>query len=255
MVNLIGRVAELIRDSQRLVAFTGAGISAESGIPTFRGEGGLWLKYDPAAFSLSYLLYDPEGSWRLYLEVYNSFFRDAQPNRAHLALAEMERMGLLKAIITQNVDSLHERAGSREIIKLHGDISKVKCLSCNASYPIGEVLASLDEENPELPPLCPKCSGLLKPDVVLFEEELPREAMDRALELLRSADLLMIIGTSGEVYPAGLLPYEAKEAGALIVEVNLYPSTYTYRITDYFLQGSASEVLGTLMSLLRGEES
>ena len=247
--DVIKKAAKLLSESQYAVAFTGAGISVESGIPPFRGEEGLWSRYDPMKLSLSYFLENPKEAWEFYWYLYSNYFQGREPNDAHRALAELERKGLIKAIITQNIDDLHERAGSKNVIKLHGDANYFKCLDCGRRYFIDELRDYLKPEN--FPPTCPQCRGLIKPDVVLFEESLPDD-FTWAVDLMRSGkvDLLLIVGTSGEVYPAGLLPYEAKERGAWIIEVNLKPSTYTRTITDYFLEGRATVTLKALLRAL-----
>ncbi len=237
--------AEIIAKGRVVVAFTGAGISADSGIPTFRGEGGLWLRYDPAQFTLSYLYENPRSAWELYLEIFQKYFLSREPNEGHRALVELQDIGKLDAIITQNIDSLHERAGAKNVLKLHGDINYVKCINCNQRYLWEEIFQKI-EETRSLPPLCEICGGLLKPDVVLFEDELDQKILEEAYLLMKRTDVLLIIGTSGEIWPASGLPFEAKDNGAVIIEVNYAPSNYTRTITDYFLEGRSKEILPKL---------
>ncbi len=184
------RLAELIREHQPCVALTGAGVSTESGIPDFRSPKGMWARFDPLEYAtLGAFQRDPEKVWRFYAPRF-SRLTDAEPNRAHLVLAELESFGLLRAVITQNIDLLHERAGSREVVEVHGSIRTSTCLSCGARYPLDEVLGLLDAGAPR----CTACGEVLKPDVIFFDELLPEEAIDRAYELAAKARLLLVVG-------------------------------------------------------------
>ena len=211
------RVAELLVSSTIAVALTGAGVSTASGIPDFRGPQGLWRKVDPSLFDISYFHYDPLGSWRLFMERFSAI-RAAKPNPAHLALARLEEMGLLKAVITQNIDGLHQAAGSRRVIELHGNASRAVCLQCGRKYPIEEAFKAVREGRL---PTCPVCGGLLKPDVVYFGEPLPYEALSEAFELAQSSDLFLVVGSSLAVSPANQLPLAAKASGAKLVIINV----------------------------------
>lgn len=199
------RLAELIRGADSVVALTGAGISVPSGIPDFRSPGtGLWTKVDPMEIAhIDAFQRDPRRFWDFYGERFQTL-EDKQPNRAHEVLAELERAGLLEAVITQNVDRLHARAGSVELIEVHGSISHSLCLDCGGRYPIGEV-RSRHASDPEGMPRC-DCGSVLKPDVVLFGEYLPQEALLRAQQLSAAADVMLCIGSSLEVYPVAQLP-------------------------------------------------
>jgi NAD-dependent deacetylase len=199
------RLAELIREADSVVALTGAGISVPSGIPDFRSPGtGLWEKVDPMEVAhIDAFHRDPQRFWSFYGERFQTL-EDKRPNRAHEVLAELERVGLLDAVITQNVDRLHARAGSVELIEVHGSISHSVCLDCGARFEIGEVRAR-HARDPERTPRC-DCGTPLKPGVVLFGEFLPQEALARAQRLAASADLLLCIGSSLEVYPVAQLP-------------------------------------------------
>ena len=241
---MINKAAELIKSSKYVIAFTGAGISAESGIPTFRGSDGLWRRFraeelaTPEAFAR-----DPKKVWEWYkwrMEI----IRKARPNPAHLALARMEAAGILKAVITQNVDGLHTLAGSRNVIELHGNIWRVKC-----SNPACDFKSRLNEPPEEVPPKCPKCGSLLRPDVVWFGEPLPPDAWERAVHEASKADLVIVVGTSGIVMPAALIPTIVKDRGGKVIEVNISESAIT-PISDVFIKRKASEVLPKIAEAL-----
>ena len=199
-------LAALIRERQPCVVLTGAGVSTESGIPDFRSESGIWAEVDPfEVASLRAFRRDPERVWRFYRERIH-VLRDAEPNAAHGAIAELERRGLVQAVVTQNIDLLHSRAGSRDVVEVHGSIRSAQCLQCLWHEPADAALAQL-ESAPT--PSCPHCGEVLKPGVVLFGEVLPPAAMERATQLARSARLLLVVGSSLEVWPAAGLPLEA----------------------------------------------
>ena len=206
-------VAMLLRRSRYAVAFTGAGVSAESGIPTFRGHNGLWSRYDPEELASPWgFNRDPKLVWEWY-RWRMRIIADAKPNPAHLTMAALEAAGILKAVITQNVDGLHTKAGCRNVIEIHGNIWRVKCVQCSFRD-------KLHKPPEEVPPRCPKCSSLLRPDVVWFGEPLPRVAWEAAVREASKADLMLVVGTSGVVMPAAMIPRIAWEAGATIIEVN-----------------------------------
>jgi NAD-dependent deacetylase len=203
----VAELAALVRERQPCVALTGAGVSTESGIPDFRSESGIWASVDPfEVASIQAFRRDPARVWAFYRGRIH-LLRDAEPNAAHLALAELERRGLVQAVITQNIDTLHTRAGSGEVVEVHGSIRAARCVGCLWSEPADAVLAQL-EDGPT--PTCPKCGEVLKPDVVLFGELLPADAMERATQLARSARLLLVVGSSLEVWPVAGLPLEAR---------------------------------------------
>lgn len=236
--------ARLIRKSSRSVAFTGAGISVESGIPPFRGKNGLWNRYDPATFEISYFLRNSRESWEVMRDIFYELFGQVKPNSAHIALAQLESLGLLDAIITQNVDNLHTDAGSKSVYEFHGSLKKLVCLSCAATIEVGKVDLDL------LPPRCSRCSGVLKPDAVFFGESIPKHAYTKSFEEADRADLFILIGTTGEVAPANMIPRMAKKRGAKIIEINTTESLYTDSITDIFLKGRATEVMENLISAI-----
>ena len=200
-------LAALIRERQPCVVLTGAGVSTESGIPDFRSATGIWAEVDPLEVaSIQAFRRDPVRVWDFYRERVH-LLRDAQPNTAHLALAELERRGLVEAVVTQNIDTLHTRAGSRDVVEVHGSIRSAHCLGCLWTEPADAVLAQLDESPI---PTCPQCGEVLKPGVVLFGELLPTGAMERATQLARGARLMLVVGSSLEVWPVAGLPLEAR---------------------------------------------
>jgi NAD-dependent deacetylase len=242
-------LAALIREYQPCVALTGAGISTESGIPDFRSPTGLWAQYDPLDYgSLASFRADPERVWRFYAPRFGALTQ-AEPNSAHRALAILEALGLLRAVITQNIDLLHERAGSRDVIEVHGSIRTSTCPACGASHRLADVLPLI--ERGAGAPHCPGCGAILKPDVVFFGEMLPATAIDRAFELARSAGLLLVVGSSLEVYPVGGLPLETLEAGGRLAIVNRGPTALDDR-AHLKLDGSAGEILSDTVAELRG---
>jgi len=194
--------------------FTGAGVSAESGIPTFRGKEGLWRRYNPVDLATPEAFFrNPSLVWEFYNER-RCNIAEAEPNRAHLLIAEAEKVFPLVSLITQNVDGLHQRAGSRNVIELHGNIWKVKCLSC------GKEEMNFETPFNEIPPRCKDCDGLLRPGVVWFGESLPYEALELAYDIAKRSKVFIVVGTSCQVFPAAQLPFIAKEKGAEIIEIN-----------------------------------
>jgi NAD-dependent deacetylase len=241
------RLAELIRERQPCVALTGAGISTESGIPDFRSPTGIWATVDPREFaSLSAFRRDPERVWDFYrLRV--EMLTGAQPNRAHTALAELERRGLLRAVVTQNIDLLHERAGSVDVVEVHGSIRTSSCRRCRTRYSLAEVLGLLAASDEA--PRCRSCATVLKPDVIFFEEMLPADAIDRAYELAREAQLLLVIGSSLEVWPVAELPTIANAGGGVVAIVNVGPTSFDEGAV-LKIERSAGDVLEEVLSAL-----
>ena len=239
MHDSIKKTVELIKTSTYLSAFTGAGISVESGIPPFRGKNGLWEKYDPALFEVDYYLSHPRESWKLIVTLFYETFERAAPNRAHEVLADLEKQGMLNSLITQNIDSLHYRAGSRNIVEYHGNSRDLVCIKCGERHTLKPVLLESDI------PYC-SCSGLLKPGFVFFGELIPEKAVIESERIISKTDVMLVIGTTGSVFPAAFIPRAAKERGAVIVEINPEESEYTHSIADVFLPGPASEIMETL---------
>jgi NAD-dependent deacetylase len=242
----VRRLAALVRDAQPCVVLTGAGVSTESGIPDFRSRTGVWAEADPREVaSLSAFRESPERVWDFY-RWRLGILTEAEPNRAHLALAELERRGLVEAVVTQNIDMLHTRAGSRNVVEVHGSIRTSSCRRCGAAYPLETVLGLLEEDGP---PRCPACGTILKPDVVFFEEMLPEAEIDRAYALARRAGLLLVIGSSLEVHPIAGLPAVARSAGAAVAVVNRGETTFD-RSATLRLDAGAGETLEALLTVL-----
>ena len=237
--------AELLSRASSAVAFTGAGISKESGLPTYRGEGGLWTQFDPyKVASIEEFRKDPSVYWSYSLAHRRI---GADPNPAHLALVELERAGRLHGVITQNTDGLHQKAGSAEVIELHGSSAMVSCLDCEASYPRPEIDA-LNRQH--CPPSCPSCRGLfLKPTVVLFGEALPVATLRDAQALAMAADVVLIVGSSLQVYPAAGIPRLARDSGAELLIVNAEPTPFD-RWARVVLRGKAGEILPRILELV-----
>ena len=234
------RLARLIRERQPAVALTGAGVSTESGIPDFRSREGLWAEFDPHEYaSIEAFRRDPQKVWRFYRPRI-SVLTEAKPNPAHAALAELERLGLLRAVVTQNIDLLHERAGSRDVVEVHGSIRTATCPGCGASHELADVVSLLEAHDGA--PRCSRCSSVLKPDVVFFGELLPVRAIDAAYELARSAALMLVVGSTLEVYPVAGLPLETLAAGGSLAIVNRGPTALDDR-AELRVEGTAGEVL------------
>jgi NAD-dependent deacetylase len=244
----LNKAAEALRKSRYAIAFTGAGVSVESGIPPFRGESGIWNKYDPMTLELGFFHEHPLESWKVIRELFYSFFSDAKANKAHIALAKFEERGLLKSVITQNIDNLHQKAGSRTVFEFHGNSQRLFCTKCHTEY----APAYIDFDH--LPPTCGACSGLIKPDFIFFGENIPMDAYQNSVEAAEKADVVIVIGSTGEVMPAAQMPYLAKDNGAVVIEVNTAISKFTHSITDIYLEGKATEVMESLYFALYGED-
>ena len=243
----IKNAAYLIQNSEYTVVFTGAGISVESGIPPFRGPNGLWERYNPEFLHIRYFRRKPEQSWKMIKKIFFDFMGTARPNAAHRAIAALEEAGCVKSVITQNIDRLHQAAGSRTVYEYHGTIGAMLCMACGLKYPSSTI--SLDV----LPPRCPGCAGILKPDFVFFGEAIPEEVDWLARGEAENADLMLIVGTTGAVKPASLIPFIAKRARATLIEINTEASAYSHNITDIFLRGRASTLLPQLTDIVTGD--
>jgi NAD-dependent deacetylase len=241
MENKISIAAQKILDSSYTMAFTGAGISVESGIPPFRGEDGLWNKYDPDILEINYFYEHGEEAWQVIKEIFYNFFGKAKPNAAHVALADLEKSGLLQAIVTQNIDNLHQIAGSKNVIEFHGNSSRLVCPKCATEYPSEEMDLEV------LPPRCIHDNQILKPDFVFFGEGIPAKAWDQSFASAEQCKVCLIIGSTGEVMPASFVPQKASERGAFIIEINPEESQFTRTITDVHLKGKAGIILVELM--------
>ncbi len=230
------------------VVLTGAGVSTESGIPDFRSPGGLWAHLDPLEYgSLEAFRRDPHKVWSFY-KPRVAILTEAEPNAAHRALAELERLGFVRAVVTQNIDLLHERAGSHEVVEVHGSIRTASCPGCGERHSLATVLELLADADA---PACPACGELLKPDVVFLGELLPEAAIDRAFQLARATRLLLVVGSALEVHPVAGLPLETIGAGGQVAIVNRGPTALDDRAT-LRIEGSAGEVLPAVAEALRG---
>ena len=241
-------LAELIRRSQPCVVLTGAGVSTESGIPDFRSPTGLWAQFDPMEYaSIEVFRRDPRKVWTFY-KPRLAMLDEAEPNEAHRALADLERLGLVHALITQNIDRLHERAGSTEVVEVHGSIRTSSCPGCGGRYPLERVLELLEHEDA---PACPACGEILKPDVVFFGELLPVEQIERAFELAREASLMLVVGSALEVHPVAGLPAETLSTGGELAIVNEGATPFDSRAA-LRIGGRAGEVLARVAAELGG---
>ena len=234
---VIKKASELIRTSKYGVAFTGAGISVDSGIPAFRGSDGLWSSVDPIYFELDFFKKKPFQSWTKIKELFYEKLVGIDPNVSHNMLAAMEKRGFIESVITQNIDHLHQKSGSKYVYELHGTYKQIVCTECQSEYDMSFVDLNF------LPPTCFVCKGILKPDIVFFNEAIPTFALTRSKSEAEKSDVFLIIGTKGEVYPANSIPIVAKDNGATIIEINTVESHYTETITDIFLKGKASDIM------------
>jgi len=245
----LARAAELVAAARCGVAFTGAGVSAESGIRTFRGEGGLWRQYDPyRVASIEGFRRDPAVYWGVASKGWR-MYREARPNPGHVALAALEEAGHLVGVVTQNTDGLHREAGTRRLVELHGNGRTVRCLDCGATEPRADVQARLDRE---LPPRCLVCGGMhVKPDVVFFGEALPSAAMMDAFRMARECDLMLVVGSSLQVYPAADVPEVAAARNVPVVIVNDEPTPMDVAAT-VVVRGRSGEALPEIARLAAG---
>ena len=248
------RAAGILRGATYAISLVGAGISAESGVPTFRGEGGLWKKYgEPDHRGYQRFLDDPAEWWKQAIERRKSMpelteaLQGAEPNAAHIALAELERTGHMKHVITQNIDDLHQRAGTMNISEIHGNRYKARCIRCNDRRPSSEI----DFENLEDgPPTCPGCGGLVKNDTVMFGEPIPGDVLAECYRQTDLCDAMFLIGTSAVVYPAADFPVQALRRGARLVEINP-EETPLSPLCDVVFRAPAGSVLPAVVELLR----
>ena len=247
---LIAGAAEMIASSSHVVAMTGAGISVESGIPTFRGRDGIWSRHGtPAPDAYSQFLEDPEAFWKReqlrrsepWITELRTALSAATPNAGHTALAELEKGGAMRTIVTQNIDGLHQDAGSRSVVEIHGSRHKLRCVDCGARTPREELFMS------QAPPPCVSCGGRVKFDSVLFGEPIPAEALGDAMAAANQADCVLVVGTSASVRPAGGLPRIARANGAKLIEINT-SETGLSKLCDVVLKGKAAELLPRLVA-------
>jgi NAD-dependent deacetylase len=247
------RAARILVESPYVIALTGAGLSVESGIPPFRGPGGLWTKHgEPPMDGFQRFMRDPAAEWRKRLhpegpmKALKETLAQAKPNAGHRALVELEELGVLRALITQNIDNLHRTAGHRKVLEIHGNESLLRCLSCTSRVPRGEV--TIDADN--LPPRCERCGGILKGDTVQFGEPIPQDVLAACMEESRQAQCCIVAGTSATVYPAAQIPIDVVHRGGVLVEVNLYESEIT-RACAVSLRGPGRATLVRLAETVR----
>jgi NAD-dependent deacetylase len=233
-------LAAALASSHAAVAFTGAGISTESGIPDFRGPDGIWKKVDPADFTIQNYVSNPEHRARVWAQRAATHEAKHEPNEGHRALVELERMGIINAVITQNIDGLHTAAGSTTVLELHGTMREVACLSCGDRLPMDEVVARV--RGGDADPHCARCGGLLKSATVSFGQELPADVIEDAFRRASESDLCLVVGSSLVVYPAAGVPIEAKRAGALVAIVNA-EETDLDDIADVVVRGRSGDLL------------
>ena len=251
MIEGIGRLAQLIIESKKIVVFTGAGISTESGIPDFRSPGGVWSRYDPEDFTIQKFLSSREtreNIWKMSFEA--GFLTEAKPNATHYATAQLYQLGKLDCVVTQNIDNLHQKAGVPEdkVFELHGNMQWVVCIGCCKRFPLPEVLQKVKEGMAV--PDCPDCRSILKPDVVFFGEVLPQETLTEATRRSQNCDLFMVIGSTLVVYPAAYMPTYARKAGARLAIVNFTPTSLDHHAT-VVIHGKAGEIMTRVMEKVR----
>jgi len=247
---LCDRLAELIAGSKRVLVFTGAGVSTESGIPDFRSPGGLWSRFDPDDFTIQKFMSSEAARRRQWQLMKEGHITEAEPNAAHYAVAELHRLGKLDCVVTQNIDYLHQKAGVPDdlVFELHGNSQWIRCLSCGARYDYGLIKARIlaGEEIPD----CEACHGILKPEVVFFGEALPADTLDEANRRADACDLCIVIGSTLVVYPAAYVPVIALQAGAKLAIVNLSETPLDDR-ADVLITGAAGDVMTTVLEKVK----
>lgn len=240
-MNDYNKAKEWIAGAKNIYAFTGAGISVESGIQPFRGKDGIYGKYDARMLEIEYFLQHPNECWPVIYDVFYRQIKAAKPNVAHIKLAESEAAGKIQGVITQNIDGLHARAGTRNLVEFHGTCSTMVCMQC------GNIVNSDDSDFKKLPPVCSHCQSVLKPNFVFFGESIPHSAYDTAMRWMQKCDLLMVIGTSGIVFPAASIPQVATMHGAKIIIINPDESGHQQNQHNLFLKGGAVEVINEIL--------
>ncbi len=251
---LADKVATLIVEANRIIVFTGAGISTESGIPDFRSPGGIWTRFDPDDFTIQKFMSSEKTrkmQWQMLAE--GSLLKAAEPNQAHHAVAELEKLGKLTCVITQNIDNLHQKAGNSpdKVFELHGNMQWVRCMGCDNRFPIESILPRLEKE--EVPD-CHLCRGILKPDAVFFGEALPQTTRNDAIHHSRHCDLFIVIGSTLIVYPAAYMPMYAVESGAKLVIINLSPTPMDSKATVH-INSKAGEAMARIVERVKSRLS
>lgn len=238
----IEEAAEHIASSTTTIALSGAGISVDSGIPDFRSPGGLWEKFDPMDYAhIQSFISNPQRVWNMLAEM-RDLVSNAKPNPGHLALARLQELGKLQAVITQNIDNLHQKAGNTEVIEFHGNSQHLVCLDCGNKY-------SEKDKFESFPPLC-KCGSILKPNIIFFGEAIPPNAYQRSVIFTEMADVMLVVGTSAQVAPANMLPAITRSNGGTIIEVNIEKTHLSKNFGALHLEGPASEILPELTSMV-----
>jgi NAD-dependent deacetylase len=241
---MIQQAAQDLSRAKYVVALTGAGSSVESKIPPFRGKGGLWEKIDPMEFAhIDAFMRNPRKVWDVMIKEMKGVIDQAEPNDAHKGLARLEEWGLLKTIITQNVDGLHQRAGNTDVIEFHGNFAWQRCLDCQRKY------ATQDIDLAQLPPRC-VCGGILRPDCIFFGEMIPPQHLWRSQQVSADCDLMLVVGTSAVVQPAAYMPVIAKENGAKVIEINMERTPLSKSISDYYILGRAGQIMNAIINEL-----
>ena len=242
MDDLIARAAHYIARSARVVALTGAGISVESGIPPFRGKGGVWETIDPMEFAhIDAFMRDPEKVWRILITMMKQCLDEARPNAGHRGLAQLEARGHINTVITQNVDGLHQMAGSTDVIEFHGTFAVLRCLDCREKVPARDIRIDT------LPPRC-HCGGIYRPDCVFFGEMIPPAALARSQAAAGACEVMLVVGTSATVQPAAFMPVIARDNGAVVIEINPEPTPLTRSVSDFLIPGKGGDVMDRLVT-------
>jgi len=245
MNDLIAEAAGIITKAKHVVALTGAGISVESGIPPFRGPGGLWEKFDPMEVGhIRTFMKDPARVWSTLMAEMRGVLEKAAPNSAHHALARLEEYGILKTVITQNIDGLHQKAGNTDVIEFHGNFAWLTCMDCGNRRET--IRVNLDS----IPPKC-ECGGIFRPDCVFFGEAIPEDALIRSREEAQACDVMLVIGTSAIVQPAAFMPLIAHQCGAKIIEINPEPTPLTQSVSTFIVQSRAGEALSAILEKIQ----
>jgi NAD-dependent protein deacetylase/lipoamidase len=244
MDDLIKRAAEDLALAKNVVALTGAGISVESEIPPFRGKGGIWEKFDPMEFAhIDAFMKDPAKVWNVLIKEMKDIVDTAKPNDGHLGLARLEELGILKTVITQNVDGLHQKAGNTDVIEFHGNFAWQKCMICDKRVETISVNMS------QIPPLC-ECGGILRPECIFFGEMIPSNHLLRSRQAASRCDIMLVVGTSAIVQPAAFMPVISKQSGAKVIEINPEKTPLTGDVSDYLIMGKAGPVMKQIIEEL-----
>ncbi|MDY6791958.1 MAG: NAD-dependent deacylase [Thermodesulfobacteriota bacterium] len=244
MDDLIKRAAKDLASAKNVVALTGAGISVESGIPPFRGKGGIWEKFDPMEFAhIDEFMKDPARVWNVLIKEMKDIVDTAKPNDGHYGLAKLEQKGILKTVITQNVDGLHQKAGNTDVIEFHGNFAWQKCMTCDKRVETIRVNMS------QIPPRC-ECGGILRPECIFYGEMIPTNHLLRSRLVSSRCDIMLVVGTSAVVQPASFMPVMAKQSDAKVIEINPEKTPLTGDISDYLIMGKAGPVMKQIIEEL-----